>query len=103
MMELSAVAETLEALGHPARLKIVELLAHEPEGLAAGQIATRLGVGNSTLSTQLKTLLRAGVLDSDRRGRQIIYSCDIDGILFRITKLLRIMGPNVSSRIRHQI
>jgi DNA-binding transcriptional ArsR family regulator len=64
-MELSTIAETLEALGHVSRLKIVALLAKEQSGLPAGEIASRLGIGKSTLSAQLRMLTDGGVLDSD--------------------------------------
>lgn len=50
-----------------------------PEGLNAGEIAERLGVGASTLSHHLATLDRAGLLRSWRVQRQIFYATDYDG------------------------
>ena len=49
------------------------LIRHEPEGLAAGDIAEKLGVPQNTLSTHLAILVRAGLAASERRSRQIIY------------------------------
>src|SRR3546814_3664595 len=43
------------------------------EGLAAGEIARRLGVQQSTLSDHLRALAAAGVVIFDRKGRSIIY------------------------------
>lgn len=70
----------LAALAQEHRLKIFRLLMQEgPEGLAAGQIAERLGLPPSTLSAHLAQLERAGLLRSRRQQRWIRYAPDIDG------------------------
>lgn len=51
-----------------------------PTGVAAGDIADDLGVAPPTLSFHLTRLVRAGLLDTRRRGRSIIYSLHVDGI-----------------------
>jgi ArsR family transcriptional regulator, arsenate/arsenite/antimonite-responsive transcriptional repressor len=82
-------------------LKIVALLAKEQSGLPAGEIASRLGIGKSTLSAQLRMLADARLLDSDRKGRHIIYSCDHDGVVSCISNFLLIIDSGTASRIRH--
>jgi DNA-binding transcriptional ArsR family regulator len=73
-------AETFAALGHDLRLAVYRLLLrHAPEGLAAGEIALRLDVPPSTLSTHLAQLERAGLLRSRREQRRIVYAIDIGG------------------------
>jgi DNA-binding transcriptional ArsR family regulator len=47
--------------------------------LAAGQIALRLQLPASTLSTHLAQLERAGLLRSRLEQRRILYSVDTDG------------------------
>ena len=73
-MEKLQALDALSALAQQTRLDVFQLLIrHEPEGLAAGDIAEKLGVPQNTLSTHLAILVRAGLATSERRSRQIIY------------------------------
>ena len=74
-MELSVAVVALSALAYEGRLKIFrELVQAGPEGLAAGEIARRVGVAASTLSASLTVLSHAGLVSSRRQGRSIIYA-----------------------------
>ncbi len=71
------VIAALSALAQETRLAIFRLLVRAgEEGLAAGEIASRLGVAAPTLSFHLKDLQHAGLLLSERHGRQIVYRAD---------------------------
>jgi ArsR family transcriptional regulator, arsenate/arsenite/antimonite-responsive transcriptional repressor len=71
----------LAALGQPSRLAIFQLLMEaEPNGLAAGAIAEKIGCPHNTLSSHLSTLARSGLARATREGRSIIYRADVDGI-----------------------
>lgn len=86
MMKDTIVAAMLSALGHEARLAVFRLLAAAGEkGMAAGTLASALGVPPSTLSFHLKDLRTAGLVDARRDGRSIIYRANTDavGILLR--------------------
>lgn len=73
-------AEVFAALAHDLRLQVFRLLVGTlPDGMAAGQIALRLHVPASTLSTHLAQLERAGLLKSWREQRRIVYSVDTEG------------------------
>jgi DNA-binding transcriptional ArsR family regulator len=73
-MEMTSALTSLSALAHETRLAVVRLLvAHEPEGLPAGEIARRAGCAASTLSGHLAILSGAGLIVSTRRGRSLIY------------------------------
>jgi ArsR family transcriptional regulator, arsenate/arsenite/antimonite-responsive transcriptional repressor len=64
----------LAALAQATRLEVFRLLAaHEPEGLAAGEIARRLAVPHNTMSSHLAILTRAGLIGPERQSRTIIY------------------------------
>jgi DNA-binding transcriptional ArsR family regulator len=72
--------ETFAALAHELRLAVFRLLIGElPGGLPAGQIALRLQVPSSTLSTHLAQLERAGLLRSWREQQRIVYAVDSTG------------------------
>jgi len=72
--------ETFAALAHDVRLTVFRLLlAKAPDGLPAGQIALRLQIPASTLSTHLAQLERVGLLRSWREQRRILYAVDVQG------------------------
>ena len=80
-METQAAVRALGALAQETRLEIFRLLVRfGPGGLAAGQIATRLGLAGATLSFHLAQLQHAGLLSSRRQGRQIFYAVDFGAI-----------------------
>src|SRR3546814_20035323 len=70
--DLTALA-ALAALSHPTRLEAFRLLVqHEPEGLSTGQLVDASGLTQSTFSTHLAVLAKAGLVKSEKRGRQFI-------------------------------
>lgn len=78
-MQNKDALDTLAALAQHTRLDAFRLLVqHEPEGLAAGELARRLDVPQNTLSTHLNVLTRCGLLSSERRSRTIIYRARLD-------------------------
>src|SRR5580765_7449578 len=77
-MESEQVILALAALAQSTRLDVFRLLVkHEPEGLAAGDIARALAVPQNTMSAHLAVLARAGLVISERRSRSIIYRADL--------------------------
>ena len=77
-MESLIATEALGALAQITRLEVFRLLVrHEPDGLAAGEIARQLDVPANTMSTHLATLSRAGLLTSERHSRSIIYHANV--------------------------
>ena len=79
-MESGSAIEALQALGQETRLAAYRLLVeHEPYGLPSGEIAQKLGVNASTMSRHLSQLERAGLLQSWREQRLIMYAIDHDG------------------------
>src|SRR5580658_3117066 len=79
MMKPVEVIDALGALAHEHRLAIFRLLVERgPEGLAAGQIAERVGLVPSSLTFHLQNLQRAGLINQVRASRQLIYSADFE-------------------------
>ena len=64
-------AAVFKALGHPARLRIVETLAGGERCVC--ELVAASGLGWSTVSRHLAVLRAAGVLDGDKRGLQVYY------------------------------
>jgi ArsR family transcriptional regulator, arsenate/arsenite/antimonite-responsive transcriptional repressor len=81
-METGFAVEALAALAQETRLAIFRLLVQNgPQGLAAGEIAEKIGVPAPTLSFHLKELARAGLLRSRQDRRYVIYTADFENML----------------------
>jgi ArsR family transcriptional regulator, arsenate/arsenite/antimonite-responsive transcriptional repressor len=77
-MESESAILALAALAQPTRLDVFRLLVkHEPEGLAAGDIAKALAVPQNTMSSHLAILSRAGLVSAQRFSRSIVYRADL--------------------------
>lgn len=78
-MDSSSAIAALSSLAQPTRLDVFRLLVkHEPNGLAAGEIAQTVGVPQTTLSSHLSILAHAGMVSSARDGRSIVYRADLE-------------------------
>lgn len=79
-MELKEAVSKLTALSQDTRLAAFRLLMVQgPNGMAAGEIARRLDVPPSTLSSHLSVLENAGLVASTRVQRSIRYAVDVPG------------------------
>ncbi len=76
----SEAAQGFAALAQETRLEAFRLLVGcGAEGLAAGEIARAVGVPQNTMSSHLAILVNARLLQSERRGRSVLYSVDTGG------------------------
>jgi ArsR family transcriptional regulator len=79
-------ADIFQALAHPTRIAILELLS--PGELSAGVLIEKLGLEQATVSQHL-AVLRAKQLVSNRRaGNQVFYSVR-DPIIIEVLNLMR--------------
>ncbi len=77
-MDDTQVIAALAALAQPTRLNTFKLLvAHEPDGIAAGELARLAEVPQNTMSSHLAILVRAGLIVGERQSRSIIYHADL--------------------------
>ena len=77
-METEEAVLALAALSQPTRLEAFRtLVRHEPDGLAAGDLARLLEVPQNTLSAHLSILTRARLVTSERRSRSIVYRANL--------------------------
>jgi DNA-binding transcriptional ArsR family regulator len=88
-MDMSAARDCLSSLAQPTRLAAFRLLlAREPDGAAAGEIARALDVPQNTMSSHLAILARAGLVQGERRSRSIVYRADIERFRGLVTFLI---------------
>lgn len=90
LFDTPAAVAALGALAQEHRLAVFRLLVEAgSDGLAAGAIATELGIPNSSLSFHLAQLANAGLVTSERRSRSLIYRADyaaMNGLLGYLTE-----------------
>lgn len=80
-MEPSEAALGFSALAQDNRLDLIRRLSRQGlEGMAAGDLAVTLAMPASTLSFHLNALAKAGLVESSRRGRQVIYRVRLAGL-----------------------
>lgn len=87
---LAAAVEAFKALGHPTRLRIVEMLGSGP--LSVCQITAVLGGAPSTVSAHLSELTYAGLVEHERSGRFVTYRLaggEADRVLTEVRALLQ--------------
>jgi DNA-binding transcriptional ArsR family regulator len=89
-MESGQAILALAAFAQSTRLEVFRLLAkHEPEGLAAGDIAKQLAVPQNTMSSHLAILSRAGLVTARRFSRSIVYRADLNAFQAVVLFMLR--------------
>jgi ArsR family transcriptional regulator, arsenate/arsenite/antimonite-responsive transcriptional repressor len=74
MDKLDAVA-ALAALAQEHRLEVYRVLVQAgPDGMAAGEVASAVGIAPNTLSFHFDRLRHAGLVSVARQGRSLIYA-----------------------------
>ena len=80
-MRMDKSITAFAALSQKTRLEVLRLLIQRGErGMLAGEVSDYLDVKQNTMSTNLGILSRAGLIRSERSGREIRYFADYSGI-----------------------
>ena len=78
--EANATAELFRALGDPARVRIVNLVATSDESVCACELYEPLGLAQPTVSHHLKKLVDAGLLEREQRGKWAYFTLKRDAV-----------------------
>ncbi len=85
MSGLEDLAERLEALGHPLRLRILALMAKENADMYLSEIANRLEISRALAKIHLKKLEKAGfvksrvvLVEGEAKALRYYKLCDFD-------------------------
>ena len=81
-----ALAERLKALADPTRLRMLDLLAEQPEALCVCEITSQFDLRQPTISHHLRLLREAGLIQGEKRGVWSYYWLTEEGT--RIESLL---------------
>lgn len=78
--EAEATARVFKALGDPARVKIVGIVASRDEAVCACDFAPALGLSQPTASHHLKKLTEVGLLEREQRGKWAYFSLNAEAL-----------------------
>jgi ArsR family transcriptional regulator len=85
------LAESLKALAHPARLRILEILAAR-RSCVCGEIVEVMPLAQATVSQHLKVLKDAGLVRGTIDGRNSCYCLDPAALTTLRAALARFLG-----------
>ena len=85
----NAVLEVFQALSHPVRLEICQLLMARQ--LSVGELCETLQLRQYVVSQQLALLRKAEIVDTRRKARSVIYSLSND----QVRRILRVSKANL--------
>ena len=72
--DAAELATTLKALADPVRLRILSLIAAQPESEACVcHLTEPIGLSQPTMTHHLQVLHAAGILERDKRGAWVYY------------------------------
>jgi ArsR family transcriptional regulator len=85
-----AKADLLRTLGHPARIRILELLSERDH--AVHELLQQIAIEPSNLSQQLAVLRRTGLVSSQRRNGEVVYSVGVPEVRDLLLAARRILA-----------
>jgi ArsR family transcriptional regulator len=92
---LDELSVLFKALGHPLRLKILQILAENcscssdnGNGFCVWEINDRISLPQPYISKHLKILRDCGILDYTRNGNTVTYQFSTPGIIDKLTGFL---------------
>jgi ArsR family transcriptional regulator, arsenate/arsenite/antimonite-responsive transcriptional repressor len=88
--------ETLRALGDPTRREILRVL--RAGDLTAGEIAGRFPMTAASVSHHLSVLKEAGLVRSERNGRNLVYSLETTVFHEFLQQMLEMFGNKGDER-----
>ncbi len=87
----SATARFFRVLGDPTRLQILELLQDRER--TVNELVTEVAQTQPRVSTHLACLRHCGFVETERRGKEIVYRLALDGLDGMLDRALAAMSP----------
>jgi len=80
--QVRKMADVFKALGDPTRLRIIRMLASNPEDtLCVADLASRLGFTQPAASQHIKVLKNVGILEANKVGFRVYYRINTNVML----------------------
>jgi DNA-binding transcriptional ArsR family regulator len=91
-----AKAELFRTLGHPVRIRVLELLQAGPRPVH--ELLAEIDVESSNLSQQLAVLRRAGLVSSSRDGAAVLYTLSTPAVAQLLLSGRRILASMLADQ-----
>jgi DNA-binding transcriptional ArsR family regulator len=92
-----AKAEFFKTLGHPARIRVLELLSEREHAVA--ELLGEVAIEATSMSQQLAVLRRAGLVVTRKEGSAVFYSLTSPRVAELLTVARRILTEVLSGQI----
>jgi ArsR family transcriptional regulator, arsenate/arsenite/antimonite-responsive transcriptional repressor len=89
--DFEEIADIAKALSHPARIKIIQILA-EKKMCVCGEIVDLLPLSQSTVSQHLKELKRVGLIKGEIEGPKTCYCINEEKLARAFSKMSRLFN-----------
>src|SRR3954453_8438458 len=89
-------AELFRTLGHPVRVRVLELLQDGPRPVR--ELLAEIEVEASSLSQQLAVLRRSGLVTSSREGPSVVYALSTAAVADLLAAGRRILSSVLTDR-----
>ncbi|MFF0149471.1 ArsR family transcriptional regulator [Amycolatopsis sulphurea] len=90
-------AEFFKTLGHPARIRVLELLSEREHAVA--EMLPEVGIEPANLSQQLAVLRRAGLVTTRKEGASVIYTLTSPDVAELLAVARRILTEVLSGQM----
>ncbi len=90
LRSLEKASQALKAMGHPARLQILQILSQAER--TVGELAELLDLGQANLSQHLNLMKDKGLLTSRRTGNQVFYRLRDNRLMGLLALVLDLFG-----------
>lgn len=97
----SSLAEVAQAIGHAHRLELMEHLAQGQRSVE--ELAARSGLTFANASRHLQILRRARLVETERRGKHVLYSLSGETEVVALLKALGRVGERNVAEVRQMM
>ena len=87
-----------KALADPTRRRVLQLLRQGPK--SAGELAEHFPVSKPTMSAHFAVLREAGLVDSEKHGKAIIYRLRMSVLEEALMEFTQLLGLNLTQRAK---
>lgn len=97
----ASLAEIGQAMGHPHRLELLEHMAQGQRSVE--ELAARAGLTFANTSRHLQILRRARLVETARRGKNVLYSLTNEADVVVLIKALGLVGERNVAEVRQMM
>ena len=90
------MSTVFKALADPTRRQVLQLLREGP--LSAGELADHFPVSKPTMSAHFAVLREAGLIQSDKLGKTVMYRLRMSVLEEALMEFTRLVGLDLPSR-----